>query len=57
LLIFSLKRNLKKGLIITYLKVEGLKIELIFNENIIKLRDNKEYIKKAVDIVAILCVK
>jgi len=35
-------------LMVAYLKVGGLKIELIFNKNIIKLGDNKEYIKEAV---------
>ena len=29
----------------------------MFNKNIIKLGDNKEYIKEAIDIVAILYVK
>ena len=29
---------------------------LIFNKNIVKLGDNKEYIKKAVNIIAILCI-
>jgi len=57
LLISFLKRNLKKGLIVTYLEIGGLKIELIFNKNIIELGDNKEYIKEAVDIMVILCVK
>ena len=42
---------------VAYLKVGGLGIEVMFNKNVIKLRDNKEYIKKAVDIIAILCVK
>jgi len=39
------------------LKVGGLKIKSIFNKNIIKLGDNKEYIKKAVNIIAILYAK
>ena len=29
----------------------------MFNKNVIKLGDNKEYIKEAVDIIAILHVK
>jgi len=29
----------------------------MFNENVIKLEDNKEYIKEAINIIAILCVK
>ena len=40
-----------------YLKVGGLKIELIFNKNVIKLEDNKEYIKEAVNAIAILYIK
>ena len=39
------------------MKVGGLKIKSIFNKNIIKLGDNKEYIKKAVNIIAILYAK
>jgi len=38
-------------------KVKGLRVQLIFNKNVIKLRDNKEYIKKAADTIAILCIK
>jgi len=57
LLVSSLKRNPKRGLIIIYLKVGGLGVKLIFNKNIIKLGDNMEYIKEAVDAVAILYTK
>ena len=32
-------------------------MELLFNKNIIKLGDNKKYIKKAIDAVAILYIK
>ena len=39
------------------MEVRGLEVELIFNENIIKLGDNKEYIKEAVDIIVILYAK
>ena len=53
----SLRRNLKRGLTVIYLKVKGLKVELLFNKNIIKLGDNKEYIKEAIDIITILCAK
>jgi hypothetical protein len=42
---------------VTYLEVEELEVELIFNKNIIKLGDNKEYIKEAVDTIAMLYVK
>ena len=41
----------------TYPKVEGLGVELIFNKNVIKLRDNKEYIEEAVDTIVMLHVK
>ena len=57
LLVSSLRRNLRRGLIITYLEVKGLGVELIFNKNVIKLKDNVEYIKKTIDTVAILRVK
>jgi len=42
---------------VTYLEVGGLEVELIFNKNVIKPRDNKEYIKETVDIIAILRLK
>ena len=32
-------------------------MELIFNKNIIKLGDDKEYIKEAVDTIAMLRIK
>ena len=57
LLVSSLRRNLRRGLIVTYPEVEGLGVELIFNKNIIKLGDNKEYIKEAANTIAILRVK
>ena len=57
LLVSSFKRNLRRGLIVTYLEVGGLGVELIFNKNVIKLEDNKEYIKEAIDTIAILRVK
>ena len=57
LLVSSLRRNLRRGLIIAYLEVGGLGVKLIFNKNVIKLGDNKEYIKEAVDIIVILRVK
>ena len=53
----SLRRNLRRGLIGTYLEVGGLGVELIFNKNVIKLGDNKEYIKEAVDTIAMLYIK
>ena len=36
---------------------EGLEVELIFNKNVIKLGDNKEYIKEAIDTIVMLRVK
>jgi len=57
LLVFSLRRNLRRGLTVAYLEVGGLGVESLFNKNIIEPGDNKEYIKEAVDAVAILCAK
>ena len=57
LLVSSLRRNLRRGLIVAYLEVGGLGVELMFNKNIIELGDNKEYIKEAVDIVVMLRAK
>jgi len=42
---------------IAYPEVGGLGVELIFNKNVIKPGDNKEYIKEAVDTIIILYVK
>ena len=53
----SLRRNLRRGLTVAYLEVGGLEVESLFNKNIIKLGDDKEYIKEAVDAVAILHIK
>jgi hypothetical protein len=57
LLVSSLRRNLKRGLIVAYLDIGGLGVELIFNKNVIKLGDNKEYIKEAIDTIVILRIK
>ena len=57
LLVSSLRRNLRRGLIVAYLEVGGLGVELIFNKNVIKLGDNKEYIKEAVDAIVMLRIK
>ena len=57
LLVSSLRRNLRRGLTVAYLEVGGLGVELIFNKNVIKLGDNKEYIKEAVDAVVMLRIK
>jgi len=56
LLTSSLKKNLKLEFMVICLKVGRLKVQLIFNKNIIKSGDNKEYIKEAVDIIAILYI-
>ena len=42
---------------VTYLEVEGLGVELIFNKDVLKLGDNIEYIKEAVDTIAMLYTK
>ena len=57
LLVSSLRKNLRRGLIVAYPEVGGLGVELIFNKNIIKPGDDEEYIKEAANTVAILCVK
>jgi len=57
LLVSSLRRNLRRGLAVAYLEVGGLGVESLFNKNIIKLGDDEEYIKEAVNAVAILRVK
>jgi len=53
----SLKRNLKRGLTIAYLKVGGLGVKSMFNKNVIELGDDVEYIKEAADAMAILHTK
>ena len=57
LLVSSLRRNLRRGLTVTYLEVGGLGVEVIFNKDVLKLRDNVEYIKEAVDTIAMLYIK
>ena len=57
LLVSSLRRNLRRGLTVTYLEVGGLGVELIFNKNVIKPEDDKEYIKEAVDTIVMLYIK
>jgi len=52
-----LKKNLRKGLIITHPEVGELGVKLIFNKNVIKPGDNKEYIKEAANTIAILRIK
>ena len=53
----SLKRNPKKRLIIAHPEIGGLGVESMFNENVIELGDDVEYIKETIDAVAILCTK
>jgi len=57
LLVSSLRRNPRRGLAVTHPEVGGLGVELLFNKNIIKLGDDEEYIKEAVDAMAILRAK
>jgi hypothetical protein len=57
LLVSSSRRNPRRGLMVAYLEVGGLGVESMFNKNVIKPGDDKEYIKEAVDTVAILCTK
>ena len=45
------------GFTVAYLIVERLGVQLIFNKNTIELGDNKEYIKKAINTIAILYIK
>ena len=42
---------------VTYPEVGGLEVELIFNKDVLKLGDNIEYIKEAIDTIAILYIK
>ena len=42
---------------VTYPEVGGLGVELIFNKDILKPGDNIEYIKEAVDTIAMLRIK
>ena len=53
----SLRKILKRGLTVAHPEVKGLGVKLLFNKNVIKPEDNEEYIKEAVDIIAILRVK
>ena len=57
LLVSSSRRNLKRGLTVAHPEVGGLGVELLFNKNIIKPGDDEEYIKEAIDTIAILRVK
>ena len=57
LLVFSSRRNPRRGLTVTHPEVGGQRVESLFNKNVIKLGDNKEYIKKAVDTIAVLYTK
>ena len=57
LLVSSLRRNLRRGLIVTYLEVGGLEVELMFNKDVLKPGDNIEYIKEAIDTIAMLYIK
>ena len=45
------------GLTVSYLEVGGLGVQSMFDKNVIKLGDNKEYIEEAADAVAMLRAK
>jgi len=51
------KKESKERANSTYPEVGGLRVELIFNKNVIKPGDNKEYIKEAADTIVILYIK
>ena len=57
LLVSSLRRNPRRGLTVTYPEVGGLGVELIFNKDVLKPGDNMEYIKEAIDTIAMLYIK
>ena len=57
LLVSSLRRNLRRGLIVTYPEVGGLGVESMFNKDVLKLGDDMEYIKEAVDTIVMLYIK
>ena len=57
LLVSFLKRNLRRGLTVAYPEVGGLGVELFFNKNVIKLEDDEEYIKEAINTMVILYIK
>ena len=42
---------------VTYPEVGGLEVELIFNKDVLKPGDNIEYIKEAIDTIAMLYIK
>ena len=42
---------------VAYPEVKRLEVELLFNKNIIKPGDDNEYIKKAINTIAILRTK
>ena len=42
---------------VTYPEVGGLGVELMFNKDVLKPGDNIEYIKEAVDTIAMLYTK
>ena len=57
LLISFLRQNPNIGFTVDYPKVGGLGVQSIFNKNVIKLKNNKEYIKEAANAVAMLYAK
>ena len=57
LLIPSLKRNPRVGLTVAHPEIGGLGVQSMFNKNIIKPKNNKEYIEEATNTIAILYTK
>ena len=57
LLVSSLRQNPNIGFIVNHLKVKGLRIQSIFNKNVIEPGDNKEYIKETTNTIAMLYAK
>ena len=57
LLVSSLRRNPRQGFTVNHLEVDGLGVQSMFNKSVIKLEDNKEYIKEAIDAVITLRAK
>jgi len=42
---------------VNYLEIRRLGVQLIFNKNVIKLKDNKKYIEEIINIIVMLPVK
>ena len=53
----SSRRNPRRGLTVTHPEVGGLGVELMFDEDVLELGDDVEYIEEAADAVAMLRAK